>query len=141
MPYALGPASQKRLQGVHPDLVACVRRAIKLSTQDFFVLCGVRTAQEQADLYAQGRTKPGQVVTWTLNSKHIPGADGYGRAVDLVPHPIDWKDIAKFDAIAAAMFRAANELGIEIRWGQDWDRDGKPREKGETDGPHFELVG
>jgi peptidoglycan L-alanyl-D-glutamate endopeptidase CwlK len=32
-----------------------------------------RSAEEQRRLYAQGRTEPGSVVTWTLNSKHITG--------------------------------------------------------------------
>jgi peptidoglycan L-alanyl-D-glutamate endopeptidase CwlK len=41
--------------------------------------------------------------------------------------------------MAKAMLAAAKELGIGIRWGADWDSDGKPREKGETDSPHFEL--
>jgi peptidoglycan L-alanyl-D-glutamate endopeptidase CwlK len=38
------------------------------------------------------------------------------------------------------MFAAAKELGVPIRWGADWERDGKPRERGVTDSPHFELV-
>ncbi len=32
-----------------------------------------RSEEEQARLYAQGRTEPGPVVTWTLNSKHVSG--------------------------------------------------------------------
>jgi peptidoglycan L-alanyl-D-glutamate endopeptidase CwlK len=39
------------------------------------------------------------------------------------------------------MFQAAQELKTTIRWGADWDRDGKPRERGESDSPHFELWG
>jgi peptidoglycan L-alanyl-D-glutamate endopeptidase CwlK len=42
--------------------------------------------------------------------------------------------------MADAMFAAAKELNIKIRWGRDWDQDGIIGEKGETDGPHFELV-
>ena len=80
-------------------------------------LLDVRTQAEQADKYAQGRTKPGPVVTWTLHSKHIPGADGYSHAVDLFPG--DWNTPAKFDAVADAMFAAAAELGVSIRWGAD----------------------
>ena len=137
----LSARSIANLQGVHPQLVAVVQRAIQITTQDFAVLQCVRTQQAQADLYAQGRTKPGPVVTWTLRSKHIPGADGYSHAVDIVPYPVDWNTPAKFDAVARAMFAAAAELGVSIRWGADWDRDGKPREKGETDSPHFEWVG
>ena len=36
--------------------------------------------------------------------------------------------------------QASRELGVPIRWGADWDMDGLPREKGETDSPHFELA-
>lgn len=84
------------------------------------------------------------MVTWTLKSNHFVNKNtGYGHAVDLVPYPVDWEGptrFPKFDAIAKAMFQASKELNIPIRWGADWDRDGKPRERGETDSPHFELV-
>lgn len=140
MTYKLSAQSLGRLAGVDPRLVQVVQRAIQLSDQDFMVLCGVRTRREQSELYAQGRTKPGPVVTWTLQSRHLPAADGYGKAVDLVPYPVDWNDLAKFDAISRAMFKAADELNVAIRWGADWDRNGIAREKGETDSPHFELA-
>ena len=45
-----------------------------------------------------------------------------------------------FDKMADAMFKAAKELNINIRWGRDWNMNGIKREKGETDSPHFELV-
>lgn len=142
MAYALGTQSRARLNGVHPDLQRVVFRAIEISSQDFMVLEGVRTPERQAQLYAQGRTKPGQKVTWTLKSNHfVNPKTGKGHAVDLVPYPVDWNDLKKFDAMAKAMFKAADELGVKIRWGADWDRDGKPREKGEHDSPHFELWG
>ena len=70
-----------------------------------------------------------------MKSKHLSG-----DAVDLVPYPVDWDTASKFDLIALAMFEAANDLGIKIRWGADWDQDGKPRERGEYDSPHFELA-
>jgi peptidoglycan L-alanyl-D-glutamate endopeptidase CwlK len=138
--YSLGPKSRARLQGVHPDLVKVVEAAIKITKQDFMVLEGVRTPARQRELYAQGRTKPGPKVTWTLNSNHfIDPKTGFGHAVDLVPFPVDWSH-EKLDVVSKAMFAAAESLGVQIRWGADWDRDGKPREKGETDSPHFELV-
>jgi len=126
--YGLSAKSKARLVGVHPKMVAVVQRAIELTTQDFMVLEGVRTPERQRELYAQGRTKPGPKVTWTLNSNHFRQADGYGHAVDLVLFPVDWNDLKKFDAMAAAMFSAAKEIGTTIRWGADWDQDGKPRE-------------
>jgi peptidoglycan L-alanyl-D-glutamate endopeptidase CwlK len=149
MTYALGQGSRKKLEGVHPDLCMVVERAIELSKIDFKVTDGVRTLAQQKALYAQGRTKPGKVVTWTLNSRHLVNATtGFGHAVDLLPAPYDWvlKDDPttpevddNFKKVADAMFHAANELGVAIRWGANWDGDTKIREKGESDNPHFEL--
>ena len=129
----------KKLNTVHPDLQKVIYRAAEITEVDFVITCGIRTLEEQAELYAQGRTKPGKIVTWTMKSRHLPAADGFGRAVDLVPYPIDWNTTSKFDAIASAVMQASNELNIPIRWGADWDKDGVIREKGETDSPHFEL--
>lgn len=138
--FKLSERSLKNLEGVHPKMVAVVKRALELSTVDFTVIEGVRTQARQRQLYAQGRTAPGKKVTWTLTSNHfVNPRTGFGHAVDLFPGT--WEDLSKFNAMAKAMFQAANELNIPIRWGADWDRDGKPRERGETDSPHFELWG
>ena len=140
MTFRLSKQSLQRLEGVHPKLQSVVKLAITKTKQDFMVLEGVRTPERQRELYAQGRTKPGQVVTWTLTSNHFKNSKtGYGHAVDLVPYPVDWNDLKKFDEISRAMFEAAKELGVTLRWGADWDMDGKPRERGETDSPHFEI--
>lgn len=137
--FALGFRSRKNLEGVHPKLVAVIERALKISKQDFMVICGVRTKEQQQALYDQGRKTPGPIVTWTLNSRHLPAKDGFGHAVDIVPSPVDWNDTKKFDAIAEAMFAAAKELKLNLRWGADWDGDGKRRERGEGDSPHWEF--
>lgn len=142
MAFILSSKSLDRLQGVHPKMIAVVKRALQLSEVDFMVVEGVRTPARQQKLYAQGRTAPGPKVTWTLKSNHfVNEKTGYGHAVDLLPAPYDWKDPKQFDKMAKAMLQAAAELDIPIRWGADWDRDGRPRERGETDSPHFELWG
>jgi peptidoglycan L-alanyl-D-glutamate endopeptidase CwlK len=147
--YSFGKTSLARLETVDERLRAICHLALCKSPIDFMILEGRRTDQRQHELYGQGRTaaelrrvgvdpalaKPKmQKVTWTLKSNHRNG-----RAVDIVPWPIDWNDTKKFDIIAAAMFAAAEELGHDLRWGADWDEDGKPRERGESDSPHFEL--
>lgn len=134
MGFKLGKTSLARLKGVDETLVNVVKRAIEISDVDFTVLEGVRTLERQRELYAQGRTAPGKIVTWTMKSKHLEG-----KAVDLVPYPLDWNDLKKFDKISKAMFAAAKEQGVKLRWGADWNSNGKPREKGETDSPHFEI--
>ena len=134
MGFKLGKTSLARLVGVDECLVKVVMRAIEISEVDFTVMEGVRTLARQRELYAQGRTAPGKIVTWTMNSRHIEG-----KAVDLVPYPLNWNDLEKFDKIKDAMFQAAREIDVNLRWGADWDGDGKYREKGEYDSPHFEL--
>lgn len=133
--FTFSKRSRQNLSGVHPDLCRVVKRALELTTVDFMVIEGRRTVQRQRELYNQGRTTPGPIVTWTMRSKHL-----LGLAVDLLPAPYDWKDLKNFDAVAEAMFKAADELGVEIRWGADWDMDGNKRERGESDSPHFEIV-
>lgn len=137
----LSVPSERRLSDVDPRLAAVVRdAALRLpGGLRFIVVEGRRTKERQAQLYAQGRTAPGPKVTWTMESKHIDGL-----AVDLAPlaadGSIDWKNTKAFDAIARAMREAAEVLEYRIRWGADWNQNGDPREKGETDSPHFELV-
>ena len=152
MTFNLSQKSLDRLVGVDERLQRVVKRAIELSKQDFMVLEGVRTRQQCMTNYGKGRTiaqcvakgVPAQYanpnaakVTWLNNpfaSKHVSG-----KAVDLVPYPVDWNDLKKFDVIAQAMLQASKELSIPIRWGADWDNDDKLREKGESDSPHFEI--
>lgn len=117
--YSLGPKSLRELEGVHPQLVRVVQRAIELTTQDFTVHDGLRTPAEQARLKANGASK-------TLDSCHLKQADGFGHAVDLVPYiggvlKWDWDGCYK---IALAMDQAATEQGVAhmITWGGAWDR-------------------
>ncbi len=79
----------QRLQGVHPVLVAAIEDVfaeLNAAGTPMFVVCGIRTSEEQAALYAQGRTMPGPIVTYCdgviQRSDHEPEGDGYGHAVD-----------------------------------------------------------
>lgn len=134
MGYKLGKRSKDSLGGIHPDLVKVVELAITLSEQDFTVIEGVRTTKRQQELYAQGRTTKGSIVTKAdgvkNKSNHQAKSDGYGHAVDIVPYPVDWNTKSKFVAIADAMKEAAKDLNVSIQWGGDWKF---------TDLPHFEL--
>ena len=119
MSYKLGTRSLQNLSGVHPDLVAVVKRAIQITEQDFTVIEGIRNIDRQRQLYRTGASK-------TLNSRHLTG-----HAVDMVPWPVDWNDLERFEVMSEAMKQAAEELDIPIVWGGDW--------KSFYDAPHFEL--
>lgn len=133
--YKFSGLSLDRMDGVDPDLVACAHRALSYQVLDFAVVQGVRTQEYQNELYAQGRTKPGKIVTWTKSSKHLIQPDGFGHALDLVPvinGRMDWNDISNFLLLGTLMFRAAMELNVRIAWGGHW--------KTTKDYPHFEKA-
>lgn len=119
MSYSLGSKSRAKLEGVHPDMVAVVERAIQISKQDFSVGEGLRSIERQRELVKSGKST-------TMNSRHLTG-----HAVDLFPHPISW-DWEYFYPIADAMKQAAKELNVALDWGGDW--------KSFPDGPHFQLA-
>lgn len=117
----LDERSRKRLEGVHPDLVAVVEAAAEVTEVDFIVTEGLRTKERQEQLVRAGASK-------TLKSRHLTG-----HAVDLaakVGNEVRW-DWPLYHKLAAAMKDSAAALGIEIEWGGDW--------KSFPDGPHFQL--
>ena len=121
MPFTLSDRSKKRLQGVHPDLVRVVERAIELTPVDFVVTEGRRTKARQRELVAAGASQ-------TMNSRHITG-----HAVDLaalVGGKVRW-DWPLYSQLAGAMMMAAAELKIPLEWGGKWESF--------KDGPHFQL--
>lgn len=130
--FILGKRSTDNLVGVHPQLVAVVKRALELSQVDFTVIEGLRTKERQAELYAQGRTTAGKIVTKSLVSRHfVNEKTGFGHAVDIVPLPVDWNNQKPFLLVAEAMKKAAAELGVKITYGGDWTTF--------KDLPHYQL--
>lgn len=137
--YRLGKRSKERLEGVHPNLIRVVGRGITKTTVDFTVLEGKRLYARQEKLFAAGASK-------SMNSRHLvkkiaDGGTGYAYAVDLgawVDRQVDWS-WPLYYKIADAMNEAADELGINIIWGGDWDDDGDYEDEGFRDGPHFQL--
>jgi peptidoglycan L-alanyl-D-glutamate endopeptidase CwlK len=126
-----------RLAEVHPTLRTAFAKALLawLQQPDLakqgrpIVTAGYRSSSEQEALYAQGRTRPGPVVTYKRGgeSRHntVPA-----RALDvaflLEGGQVSWS--AELLARFAPMMKAASPT---VRWGGDW--------KGFKDRPHFEV--
>lgn len=113
MAFRLSQRSIKNLDGVRPELVNVVHRAIEITAIDFAVIEGLRTVARQKQLVANGASQ-------TMASKHIEG-----KAVDLMAYignRASW-ELNLYDDIADAVRQAAIELEVPIRWGAAWHID------------------
>ena len=88
---------------------------------DVFVTETYRSQARQNELYEQGRTKPGQIVTWTKNSRHTSRL-----AWDIAVNPP--KALYDIPTLEAAGDVAAR---LGITWGGTWST---------PDRPHFEVT-
>jgi peptidoglycan LD-endopeptidase CwlK len=126
--------SKDRLATCHPDLIKLFNAVVK--KHDCTILEGVRSDARQRELFAAGKSKldgsPGH------RSKHQPTIEGWSRAVDVAPYPIDWKDRERFIHFAGIVLGYAESMGIDLRIGADWSGDGIFTESF-FDAPHVEL--
>lgn len=120
--FALSAADEKNLAGVHPKLVAVIRRAAATSPIRFKVLEGLRSVARQRELVRKGASK-------TMNSRHLTG-----HAVDIAPvndaGAVSW-DWPLYHKLAPIVKDAAKWEKVAIEWGGDW--------KSFKDGPHWQL--
>lgn len=121
-------ASHKRLQTCHPDLIRLFEYVVQYF--DCSVIEGARDEETQREYVRTGRSK-------TMNSKHITAPS---LAVDVAPYPIDWANRDRFYYFAGFVKGVADNMGIKIRWGGDWDSDTQTKDQSFFDLPHFELV-
>ena len=113
--------------GLDSTLVAKAQQLKALAAKegiDLAITAGHRSREEQARLYAQGRTTPGGIITYAK-----PGQSRHesGRAIDVVPlkeGKPDWRSTHW-----GRMGELGQQLGLE--WGGTWKR--------LNDRPHFQL--
>jgi len=129
--YKFGSRSRKAMKNIHPDLKKILNEVIK--HVDCSVLEGQRSQERQDKLYEQGRTK----VKYP-NGRHN---DSPSNAVDVVPYPIDWDDRERFHLFAGFVLGIAKSMGINLRWGGDWNQNFEVDDNQFDDFPHFEIKG
>jgi peptidoglycan LD-endopeptidase CwlK len=130
---ALLNKAEKKLSGVHPVVAEKARQLIKKAYAEgipIIITQGLRTIEEQNRLYAQGRTKPGKIVT---NARGGYSYHNFGLAFDfcvcdvvkgnLVPN---WKVDHRWLRVG----QIGKSLGLE--WGGEWKRF--------KDYPHFQYT-
>jgi len=104
--------------------VKAAMAAMKELGYPMFVIRTYDTPEKQLEIYAQGRTKPGNVVTWTRVGWHNLEAEGEpcARAVDVAfrkqdrfPDRGEWS----YDWPWSRLHKVAEALGLSIPLAKD----------------------
>jgi hypothetical protein len=123
------PYTEKRINTLNPKIKDLVSKFIKKVNDELCIQLrvaqGLRTIAEQNELYAQGRTKPGKIVT---NAKGGESNHESGLAIDIYMVNCDGTvDLNR--RVPQEVVNIAKQEGFE--WGGDWKRF--------KDYPHFEM--
>ena len=136
--------SLERLKTCHPLLQGLMHDVIL--SRDCIILDGHRDAARQNRLYDMGKSR----VRWP-HGRHNQYPS---MAVDAAPYFKDaphvrWPDpksphyaveLGRWYMFVGYVQRAAEELGIALRCGADWDGDHETTDQGFHDLAHFELL-
>lgn len=129
----LGAASRAQRDTCDPRLIRLIDETIKYI--DFSIVEGHRGQAAQHRDFLKGASK----LDWP-NGRHNKTPS---RAFDFSPYPADWSEgqlpHARFALVAGAFKVCADQLGIKIRWGVDWNRNWDPRDETFLDWGHIEL--
>ena len=140
--FSFGPASLRHLQTCRWELQTVAAEALRNSPYDFAITEGHRSLERQAELFRQGLTH--------IDGKGEPGMHNLlpAWAFDFMPYPARiagdddvWTEgLWRFEVIAGVILATGRRLGIQLRWGGDWDGDGTRRDQSLHDRPHIEFI-
>lgn len=127
---SLSGLNKKARAKLEPFLIAA-QEQVKQAGITIEVISGLRSWKQQAELFAQGRTKPGRIVT---KARAGSSWHNYGLAIDLgLFRNGIYLDEAK-PQTADLIYRQLGELAAKpgIEWAGTW--------KSFPEGPHFQVT-
>jgi|TARA_R100000329_G_scaffold4530_1_gene6130 peptidoglycan L-alanyl-D-glutamate endopeptidase CwlK len=127
---SFGAKSKANLSECHPDLQKVFNKVIQ--SYDCSVIEGYRGKEEQDAAFHSGKSK-----LQYPKSKHNRQP---ALAADVIPYPVDWDDTKQFYHFAGFVQGIAEEMGIQIRWGGDWNSNRLFEDQSFHDLPHYELI-
>lgn len=137
MRYPLSTIEEQRLGTCNVAIQTLVLKVI--DRWNIAIIFGYRNKADQDKAFAEGKTK-----LKFPNSKHnsLPS-----MAIDMVPvelkdkrETIDWNDRERMHLFAGYVLAVADQMGIKLRWGGDWDGDTEVKDNSFDDLVHFELI-
>lgn len=128
-------SSKEKLRTCHPLLQQLFNTVVL--NYDCTIIAGRREKAKQDQYFADGKSK----LQWP-NSKHNATPPELSMAVDAAPFEntaIDWSrdQCLHFGGFVLGV---ATVMGINVRWGGDWDRDNDVQDQSFNDLVHFELT-
>lgn len=135
--FRFSERSKGLLSGIDSRLADLMEDALAVSPIDFGIPNhgGIRTAEEQAELFKAGKSKCDGCIKL---SKHQSG-----KAVDIYAYingSAVW-DREYYYMLAGVILGLATVKGLSIRWGGDWDGDMDFKDQSFNDLCHFEIKG
>ena len=124
-----GSRSKSRLSTCDDRLQDLFKQVVK--GFDCTVIEGHRGKEKQNAAYAKGNSK-----LKYPKGKHnkMPSI-----AVDVAPYPVDWSDRDRFHYFGGYVLGIAKQMGLNIRWGGDWDMVTQTKDNRFDDLVHFEI--
>jgi len=148
--------SSERSSRVINELISPLSAVLLVAIRyiDFSLVQGSRPTAEQKTLFANGQSELDGVnqiskhQTWDMDN--IPNGFTKERplawAVDILPAPYvlhgikAYDDRPRFTQYAGFILGIGADMGVELRWGGDWDGDFSYRNQKFHDLPHIEVV-
>ena len=138
-----GRKSRERLQLVDSKLVRVAFEVVQVF--DHSIICGSRPEDQQTAAYNAGNSK----TPWPKSKHNIWEKRPLSEAIDFLPYPFNGypepgtedytKEIARWYAISAAYVAIGHTMGVDLRGGFDWDRDGIYTDQTFDDIGHVEI--
>lgn len=120
---------------LHPELQICVNKFLaecKKQGLNVLITETLRTLEEQESLYAQGRTRPGKIVT---NARGYQSPHAWGVAFDFCRNKKGWEydnTDGFFDKVGEIAKTIFDGTEYDLFWGGDF--------KSFVDKPHVEMI-
>jgi peptidoglycan L-alanyl-D-glutamate endopeptidase CwlK len=139
-----GKKSLEKLATCHPDLQKIMTRAINTTDVDFGISEGYRPLYRQKQLYEAGLSKIDGIKNKGMHNYEPSFAVDiyayYDGKAKYNSHHLCY--LAGFIMKIASELLEAGEITHGLRWGGNWDGDGKILlDQSFDDMPHFELTG